>query len=232
MGWPFAELGPAKLVPVAIAIAHEHVHEAGAQERTGVHPIIRTGVDPFEELCRRDYFARSAGSGDLRVSLFSLLDDTKDAFELFAELAEGGIVRHDGKRLRVDQHAGRLEQPIGHQRRRREGRADSVLERPGVRGALELGSEQRGGILVDRAELVLASIRSRQAQRCRLVARVRPLGSQPAGEAAEIEDRHPDPGGPQIAIVPTRDRGAESALRVLRSRCHDDEAVGPGRQLG
>ena len=54
-GMTVPEGGPPKLVPVAVAIAHEDVHESSAEKRAGVHPITRAGIDPSKEFLRRDH---------------------------------------------------------------------------------------------------------------------------------------------------------------------------------
>jgi hypothetical protein len=87
-----AEVGPAELVPVAVPVAQVHVHQASAEKRPGVHPMVGTLIDPAEEAGGRD---DSLGPQSLcRVGRRGrpLLEQPQDTFPLVPELAERRIV--------------------------------------------------------------------------------------------------------------------------------------------
>ena len=193
------ERGPAPLVPVPVAVAHEDVHEPSPEKRARVHPVVRTGVDPTKESGRRDHLARPTG-GIVRVRGGPLLDQTEHALEIGPVLAEGGIVGHEGEGLRIGEHAGRFQETIGDERRRGERRAYAVLQRLGVGGAAELGDERRRRILVHVAELVLAPIRPGESERLGLAPRVGRHRGQSAGELSIFRT------GTRIGVV--RDPGS------------------------
>ncbi len=83
---------------MAVAVAHEDVHEPRGEKRVGVDPVVGAGIDPLEELRGRN---DPAGPGERLAPLVqrggTLLHHPEHPLELGAEFAEGGVVRQHGE---------------------------------------------------------------------------------------------------------------------------------------
>jgi hypothetical protein len=211
------DLRPAPLVAMPVPVADQHVHQARAQESACVDAVGGTLLEQRVHLLVVED-ARGAGeAGSVRRGRARiLLDRADETLEDVTELAERRIVGHDDEPVLRMEHAGGLQQAVGHHRRRGVARRDLVPDQALGDRALQVRWQHVARVLVHAAERVVASVRAAKRETLRLLAADAAHRRESSREAAQVEhlDRHRR--GPKVAVVATEEHPMERAGAVLR----------------
>ncbi len=211
---------PSPLARMAVPVADEDVDQARAQVRLVIEAVARGLLEAIEE---RLAAGDAAGARrEHRAALFGLvgplLDETEQAGELGAVLAEAGVVGHDDEARIGLQHARRLDQRRDHEGAERQDRADLVLQDARGDAFAQRRLERARRVLVDRAERVDAAIRPQEPEGTGLQAAAQALERESAREAAEVEHLDADGRRPQVAVAAAQQQTVEESGVVAAAR--------------
>src|SRR5690606_2323976 len=114
-------------------------------------------------------------------------DRSKQPRVLLAELTKPRVIGEDDRSLSRVQYTNRVQKRGSYDRRGGQLRARLILSDPVGEGLLhEIGKGSRQ-LLIDRAEVVLAAVACFEAEGPSLLVAARAHGSEPAGEAGQVE---------------------------------------------
>ena len=207
----FFEADPAPLIEVAVPVSDQDVDQPRTQIIPRIDFLAGAFVQPDEEVDGvRDLPASGNGA------LHPLFEQPQHAGKSGTELAEPRIVRHHGKLRGRMEYAGGLEQRRDHERGARMHGAGQILDDVADRRFPRLGIEHPGGVLVHRSKAPDASVPALEAEALRLLAPAAALRTEPAVERLQIQDRHLDGRGPNLAPLRAKEEPGEPARLVPR----------------
>ena len=218
---------------MAIPVTQEHVEKSGAEELLRVHEVARLLLDDVVQVVGADDIERPRErEGRIVVVIRPLLDESEHSGVLRAKLPEARVIgKHDHFRVAVE-HARRFGKGRRHRGAGRMCCTDLVLGDAGRQRPLEIGWEQLGCILVDRAEGILLPVGSGEAQGLGLQATALLDRREAAGKGAEVEHFHPDRGDPERPVVLAEEPLVQAAGLVARARHYGGTFGGRGGMIG
>ena len=224
------ERRPTPVVRPTVAVAKEDVDEARFQERTRVDAMAGILVEVSEQPVGTHNIDRAGETGGVCIALVrSLFENSQQAPELCAELAEAWIVRRHSQHRRCMQHPRGLEQRRYHERGVGMIRADLIPnDRKHERLAEFLGKSLREGrILIDRPEHVPFAVGPLQVQGSGGCAATPPDRRESPGVRRHVQQLGADGSGPQIAVRPAKKESVEPARPIVAPSDDGNGITGP-----